>query len=963
MQKPAISIDKNGEILGYFQFWILAFLYACCMAIVLQKLVLPLLPDLHAGHGLMKNDAITFHKAAIVKSVQILEYGWSRWELFPQGFPANVGLLSILYTFFGPDPVLFVPINAGAHALGATVIYRLGNVILPGRRGQLGGLIAGILYLVFPTALHWYGQNHKDAFACAGLLLLLLSWLELSVRETISKREVFSSLICAFAGTLLLGLVRPHYPYILILALVMATAASAILFWGRDRRLPSLATMKGYAGVLMVLLAVGLFVSQFNTRTNVMSMDLTARLNFHESTKNWEWQSTNGVPSVVDEAFMRISALRSYFVGFGRKAGAQSEIDGDRQPENIFQAIAYGPRAVLVGLLAPFPSFWAEKTTLPRLMAAMETALWYLIAAGVLPLLLRRSTPHLMTGIVFCLILIGLLAYINPNIGTIYRQRYAFWMFILMCGAVGWTDVLSSTVLRFSKLRRVPSQLDSVVGEPIIREQKLEENLQKTNKVAASGAIAVVLTFVCFLGFFVRDLILINRLGISIQLDAFFTGTMVPMFIVTFIAMPMADSLMRPFVGFTYEQSEQRSAFIQHLLVLAVGVLGVIAILSVLLAPWFAQIVLGAGKQTDRVAETVVMLRWYAPIIVLSAWTVIGNAVLNAFHKSKYVASAQLIVPILTIVVIISVPVQYVTKAAVFGMLTGTFCNGLIVCYFAWREGVLVVPRWSSLWQNDLKQVFKHYARLVLAALLTAALIPLNYTFAGMQGEGAVSTWAFASKIVVFFTGLATFGVSAVVLPHFARLVNQGWHVQFRNQIFFMLLLGGWMGAALALVIFLFAEPMVGAVLSNKQFATNEIEHLATLVRIGALQLPFVIPGVLLVKAAAVTGGSLRMMIAAGLGFFSNLVANYLLVPYLGMIGVAVGALSAASLSAFCLLLLTHRRANLNMLEMLTIVVSWVVWCVVCVAIGSGAFTIILFGGAGIALLLWIQLQTWRVVG
>ena len=63
---------------------------------MLQKLVLPLLPELHAGNGLLHSDALEFHNQALRVAELIKSNGWSEWRLFPTGGTGNVGVLSAL---------------------------------------------------------------------------------------------------------------------------------------------------------------------------------------------------------------------------------------------------------------------------------------------------------------------------------------------------------------------------------------------------------------------------------------------------------------------------------------------------------------------------------------------------------------------------------------------------------------------------------------------------------------------------------------------------------------------------------------------------------------------------------------------------------------------------------------------------------------------------------------------------
>ncbi len=149
-----IGHNREGNAISYRYpsaklFWCVGFIFAFFMALLFQKVVLPLVPDMHAGHGLLRNDAIVFHNIAAEVAEHIRMNGWSEWRLFP-GAGGNVGALSAIYALLGPDPAWFIPINAAAHATSAMLIYRMGGRLWPGNAGMLGGLMAWIIFLVFP---------------------------------------------------------------------------------------------------------------------------------------------------------------------------------------------------------------------------------------------------------------------------------------------------------------------------------------------------------------------------------------------------------------------------------------------------------------------------------------------------------------------------------------------------------------------------------------------------------------------------------------------------------------------------------------------------------------------------------------------------------------------------------------------------------------------------------------------
>ncbi len=190
--------------------FLLFFSYATAAALLFQKSLLPLVASVHHGQGLVEGDSAYFHAVAVDLADRIRQHGWSEWRVYPtHAATGNVALLGALYALFGIDPSLIVPVNAALHALAGTLLFLLGQMLWPGRVGMLAGVTAGTLFVVFPSALNWYGQIHKDGFAITGTLLVLMSWV---IAETgcFGFRKVATALPAVLVGLLLIVFVRPY---------------------------------------------------------------------------------------------------------------------------------------------------------------------------------------------------------------------------------------------------------------------------------------------------------------------------------------------------------------------------------------------------------------------------------------------------------------------------------------------------------------------------------------------------------------------------------------------------------------------------------------------------------------------------------------------------------------------------------------------------------------------------------
>jgi len=212
--------------------FLLFFSYATAVALLFQKFLLPLVGAVHHGQGLVEGDSAYFHSVAVDLAERIRQYGWSEWRIYPtHAATGNVALLGALYVWFGEDPSLMVPVNAAIHALTGTLVFQLGRLIWPGRVGSLAGMIAGSLYIVFPSSLNWYGQIHKDGFAIAGTALVVVAWVLAETMDRIERRRVVIAVVTVLVGVGLLVFVRPYNLMLVLGGLLVMLAFKFVMAW------------------------------------------------------------------------------------------------------------------------------------------------------------------------------------------------------------------------------------------------------------------------------------------------------------------------------------------------------------------------------------------------------------------------------------------------------------------------------------------------------------------------------------------------------------------------------------------------------------------------------------------------------------------------------------------------------------------------------------------------------------
>lgn len=135
-------------------------------------------------------------------------------------------------------------------------------------------------------------------------------------------------------------------------------------------------------------------------------------------------------------------ALGSRREGFV-SAGGHSLMDAWAQINTPPKLLAYLPRAMVIGFLAPFPWQWFDvggSTGIMRIFAGAEMVLIYWLIPGLLLGVWRILQQRRAMGY-FILAFIGAtivpVSLVVANVGTLFRLRLLFFLPLLVVGAIG----------------------------------------------------------------------------------------------------------------------------------------------------------------------------------------------------------------------------------------------------------------------------------------------------------------------------------------------------------------------------------------------------------------------------------------------------------------------------------------------------------------------------------------------
>ncbi|MBD0372243.1 MAG: hypothetical protein ICV60_15480 [Pyrinomonadaceae bacterium] len=137
---------------------------------------------------------------------------------------------------------------------------------------------------------------------------------------------------------------------------------------------------------------------------------------------------------------VRISNLRERFILY--YPGAGSNIDTDVRFDSTADIIRYLPRAMLIGLFAPFPSMWfaagSQNGRIGRIVGGAESlALYGIEVMALVGLWHKRREPSAWFLFAVAITAATALGLVVTNVGALYRMRYVFTMLLVILGSGG----------------------------------------------------------------------------------------------------------------------------------------------------------------------------------------------------------------------------------------------------------------------------------------------------------------------------------------------------------------------------------------------------------------------------------------------------------------------------------------------------------------------------------------------
>jgi peptidoglycan biosynthesis protein MviN/MurJ (putative lipid II flippase) len=775
------------------------------------------------------------------------------------------------------------------------------------------------LFVALPSSLNWYGQLHKDGYVIAGMLIVLWTWITIVQFSNATKVHLWL-FVLQIIGFFLIGCARPYALKLLILISIVPIVTVLL-----KPQLPTDCTQKKrekfgmfcvsiFINWICILFFAHLLSSWGDPSLEVAGGNYAAWV----SSAGWLWEKTPWLPVQIDAYFELLAKTRAAFIDFGIAEHAGSMMDINRAPNDIVGMLSYLPRSIQIALFAPFPSSWFKHASLLSSIAPAEMIICYFAIAGI-PFLLRGVRwPGVLLTVFFAVAFLAIYGFTTPNLGTLYRVRYAFLMLIVSLGILGWTKLVMGR-------RKNITHIEKAFPVFVRASTDIADTRSERREVFNSSLFVLGLTFICFFGFFIRDLLLAGRLGLSAELDGFYLALMLPMFAVAILSIPLGNAFIPVYLSSLARGGGLAAVFVsitarQVLLILAVVCVVLLGTTPVILST------LGLAGSASVAFALEPVFYMALLILLLSGALVLGNAILNAHSDFRISSGAQLLVPICSIAPLLVFD-DVGANGVMLGMVFGQALNLVVVHHYVRRHGVLLsIQSASHSVERESSELLSQYLPLLASALFVSLVAPASTLLAMQLPAGNVAALNLGTKVVMFITGLLNAALSAVMLPYFSSLIVRNHLFPARRELSYYMLASVFVSIPLTVCLFFWAKPLVSMVFPSADLNPEDLLLITKVMQYGVLQLPFFASNVLLLKFAIATRHVVAIWASAIIGLGVNVIAGIVLMKYMGIAGIALGSSLAMLISTALLLLVLITKEHVALNDAARIGSNWLLF-------------------------------------
>ncbi|PCJ95917.1 MAG: virulence factor MviN [Flavobacteriaceae bacterium] len=418
------------------------------------------------------------------------------------------------------------------------------------------------------------------------------------------------------------------------------------------------------------------------------------------------------------------------------------------------------------------------------------------------------------------------------------------------------------------------------------------------------GGITLVIKF---FGFY-KETLVASSFGLSNVLDTFFIAVLIPGFIQSVFLGAFKNVFIPNYIA-ELKTGRKISSF------QATGFLitGFISFIFVIIAYLFTDVYLDVffSGHTEEYYELIKSQFYYlAPCIFFWGFSSLLSGLLNISGEFKYSSLPAIFVPIVIVVCLFFFKENLGNNLLAIGTLIGSILAFLSLLITASRKKIISIS-YPDFKNKNVQLMLKQVPAKVSSGFLTGMNGIVDQFFAAQLVVGSVAAINYGLKMPAFLIGILVIALTNVLLPEFSSLIIENKKKAYR--MFFKILKILFLGATFfALSGVFLSDFLVELFFQRKQFTSEDTQIVSSIQKIFLIYTPFTICGMVIVSfLTSMNKNAIMAYISLG-AVLLNIVLDYILIRYFGILGIAICTTIVVILKNLFLLFFTLRIIKLN---------------------------------------------------
>jgi putative peptidoglycan lipid II flippase len=380
----------------------------------------------------------------------------------------------------------------------------------------------------------------------------------------------------------------------------------------------------------------------------------------------------------------------------------------------------------------------------------------------------------------------------------------------------------------------------------------------------------------------VSELVVAATFGISEAMDAYNLAIILPTFVINMIAGTLASVLVPVYVRVRTEEGEEAAR--RYLGNVLVGVGALLLAGSTLAGAVFALVFLPSWDLGQLPLRLMLLS---LPLIVVRGLSLIFVCVLNANRRFAFASVTPVFLPAATLGLVLGYGREWGVYSLAWGGLLGSALEFAAVAAAVGYSGLFARPRWLGM-DRWLRRTWSGYLPLFLGSMVYTGMWVVTYRMIESVGPGSVASFTYGNKLIALVLELGSLALGTAVLPSFAGLVAAGqWEALRRTlrTVIGTILLGT---VPVSLALCFSSHLLVRLLFQRGQFSAADTELVGSIQAAAALQVPCYLINIVAWRLVAALNRNWLNVEATLLLVVVHLSTNYLLMRWLGVVGIAL---------------------------------------------------------------------------